>query len=194
MIARKDLTVKTLSYFHHFHTPLTLQQIHIFYPKAISLHSLEKHVKLLCKEKTLHKDFIDIDLYYTLGGIREIDRYKKARALSKEKTQRAQTYLSSLERVPVIQFIGLSGSLAMDSAKENDDIDLFIISADRRMWTARFFSIILAYIMGLKRRRGTRSDKDKVCLNLFFDGRDVSIPIEKRNAFVGHELLQMKPI
>ncbi|EKE14160.1 MAG: hypothetical protein ACD_12C00652G0001 [uncultured bacterium] len=36
--------------------------------------------------------------------------------------------------------------------------------------------------------------KNKVCLNLFFDERDLKVPRFKQTEFVGHEVLQMKPI
>jgi len=36
--------------------------------------------------------------------------------------------------------------------------------------------------------------KNKVCLNLFFDENDLNVPKFKQTEFVGHEVLQMKPI
>lgn len=189
----KDI-LKTLSYFHHFNTPLTLHYIHIFYPKAISVSLLDKYLENLCSKKLVDKDYIDSDLYYTLGGMQEIRSYTVAKGLAKQKLLIVRTYLEVLKIMPSIDFIGISGSLSMDNAKEDDDIDLCIISKPHRMWTSRITAIVLAYSMGLKRKRGTKSDKDKVCLNLFFDGREINIPREKQNAFVGHELLQMKVI
>jgi hypothetical protein len=35
---------------------------------------------------------------------------------------------------------------------------------------------------------------NKVCLNLFFDESDLMVPEFKRNEYVAHEVLQMKPI
>jgi len=36
--------------------------------------------------------------------------------------------------------------------------------------------------------------KNKVCLNLFFDERELKVPKYKQTLFVGHEVLQMKPL
>ena len=37
-------------------------------------------------------------------------------------------------------------------------------------------------------------NKDKICLNLFFDQKNLKIPKFKRSEFVAHEVLQMKPL
>lgn len=42
--------------------------------------------------------------------------------------------------------------------------------------------------------RSTDHFKDKVCLNLFFDSSNLKIPKSKQTLFVGHEVLQMKPL
>ena len=36
--------------------------------------------------------------------------------------------------------------------------------------------------------------KDKICLNLFFDESNLKVPKFKQTEFVGHEVLQMKPV
>lgn len=104
-------------------------------------------------------------------------------------------YIKLLKAIPFILLVGLSGSAAMQSAKKNDDIDLFIITAPNRLWTARFIAIICAKLCGIHRRRKDKHINSKVCLNLFFDAHDgLSIPAHKRTFYVAHELLQMKPL
>jgi len=87
-----------------------------------------------------------------------------------------------------------SGTLAMNNAKLSDDIDLFIITGEKRLWTGRFISLILAIIFKLKRRRKVKRAKDKVCLNLFFDEKNLKIPNLKKSQYVAREVLQLKPI
>ena len=36
--------------------------------------------------------------------------------------------------------------------------------------------------------------RDKICLNLFFDESNLKVPKFKQTEFVGHEVLQMKPV
>jgi hypothetical protein len=82
----------------------------------------------------------------------------------------------------------------MQNAKEDDDIDLFIITAKDRLWTARLVAVFLAIVLGLKRPRGVKKAPNRVCLNLFFDLADLAVPKPKRSVFVAHEVLQMKPL
>ena len=90
--------------------------------------------------------------------------------------------------------MGLSGSISMMNADLDDDIDLFIITQKERLFTGRFLATIFAYIMGLKRKLGQHKAPNKVCLNLFFDEKNLKVPKFKQTEFVGHEVLQMKPI
>ena len=108
----------------------------------------------------------------------------------------------------------------MMNAGPEDDIDLFIITARKKLFTGRFIALVLAQLLGLRRKREQdviasdrrergnlkkeiasssltpRNDKvaDKVCLNLFFDEKNLKVPRFKQTLFVGHEVLQMKPI
>jgi hypothetical protein len=92
----------------------------------------------------------------------------------------------------------------MMNARDDDDIDLFIITAKNRLFTGRLIALVLAQLFGLRRSRDSEKTtpyplqpttySNKVCLNLFFDERDLSVPKFKQTLFVGHEVLQMKPI
>jgi hypothetical protein len=82
----------------------------------------------------------------------------------------------------------------MQNAKVDDDIDLFIITAKNRLWTARLVAVFLSIVLGLKRPRGVKRAPNRICLNLFFDLADLAVPKQKRSEFVAHEVLQMKPL
>ncbi len=114
--------------------------------------------------------------------------------IASDKVKKVKLYVWFLSRFPQIRLVGLSGSVAMGSASKNDDIDVFIITAKRRLWTARIISIVLAKIFGIHRSYQAHHVGDKVCLNLFFDEGDISVPRYKRSEYVAHEVLQMKPL
>ena len=113
---------------------------------------------------------------------------------SKNKLRKIRLYIKLLAKFPQIKLIGLSGTVAMMNAKKNDDIDLFIITSKDRLWTGRFIAVILTQILGLKRKRGAKKAKDKICLNLFFDESKLLVPDFKKTEYVAHEILQMKPL
>ncbi len=122
---------------------------------------------------------------------------KLTRARMKEaarKLQHIKWYVRVLSYIPTIRLVGLSGSIAVGVAKKTDDIDLFIITKAHWLWTTRFLTIVIALLCGLKRSRGAKRAKDKVCLNLFFDERDVCLPKKKQTIYGAHEVLQMVPL
>jgi len=91
--------------------------------------------------------------------------------------------------------------MAMMNAKEEDDIDLFIITAKKRLFTGRFIAVVLAKLLGIYRQRENKCYMlhatcfmNKVCLNLFFDEGNLEVPDFKKTEYVAHEVLQMKPL
>ncbi|MEI6040010.1 MAG: nucleotidyltransferase domain-containing protein [Candidatus Berkelbacteria bacterium] len=70
-----------------------------------------------------------------------------------------------LQFMPFIRMIGLNGSLARGEASERSDIDLIIIAKPGRIWTCRFFSILIMMIFGLKRYENKIAGR--ICLNLY---------------------------
>ena len=148
-------------------------------------------------------------------------QYSIRRKISQKKLNnwRFRAYLRLISLFPQIKLIGLSGSISMMNAKEDDDIDLFIITAKNRLFTGRLITLALAQIFGLRRHRQFRKldtvffnrhtpmgplaivskkvsslSKNKVCLNLFFDESNLKVPKFKQTEFVGHEVLQMKSL
>jgi len=129
-------------------------------------------------------------------AIKQFNNWHKRYVFSQQKLNnfRFRLYIKLLSWFPQIHLVGLSGTVAMMNAKEKDDIDLFIISAKKRIWTARIITLLIAQLLGLRRRASETNVKDKVCLNLFFDGLNLKIPRYKQSEYVAHEALQMKPL
>ncbi|OGK26798.1 hypothetical protein A3C28_05385 [Candidatus Roizmanbacteria bacterium RIFCSPHIGHO2_02_FULL_39_9] len=162
-----------------------------------------------------YTDFLSLTkfLYYTdnmprhtLGEYKrklQVKSYKLKVTISLSKIEKILPYVKILSRFPQIKLVGLSGSAAMLNAKHDHDVDLFIITEKDRLFTGRFIALIVAELMKIRRGRliTTRvrphqsgMAKDKVCLNLFFDESDLSIPKRKRSEYVAHEVLQMKSL
>jgi hypothetical protein len=191
---KNDPILRVLKYFAFFSYPPTLKEIHLFLDKPISLKKLGKIMEKKVKTGEFRAQEIDALRYTFSGKVNFFERKQERNTYSSRKIEKLTKYLTILNRLPNLLLTGISGSVAMKNAKMTDDLDIFIITIPNRLWTARFCVIILAYILGIKRNRGDKNVTDKVCLNLFFDGRNVKIPDEKRNEYVGHEVLQLKPV
>lgn len=183
--------VKVIKYFDFFDYAPSLDEIFTFLSTKIDKQLLKKALK----QKDLRFKIYDLRLIYCLKGRERLLKLKSQRKkITEAKIIKIRHFLSLLKLFPQIRLVGLSGSAAMGSCREKDDIDLFVITARRRLFTARFISIILAFLLGLKRSRGIKKAQNKVCLNLFFDERELSVPKFKRSEYVAHEVLQMKPL
>jgi len=172
-----------IKYFAVFEYFPSFEDVYTFFPEKIS----KKRLKMAFEAEK-----------YTVGeyGIKQAQMSKLKTQISKKKLSnwKFRVYVKLISLFPQIKLIGLSGSIAMMNAKNEDDIDLFIITKKNRLFTARFLATIIAFIMGLKRPIGLKKASNKVCLNLFFDEDNLKVPKFKQTLFVGHEILQMKPI
>ena len=172
---------KVLRYFLHFDYEPSSEEIYTFFPKKIGRKRLV--------------DYIDRTSRDTLGEYNEKFKVRSSKfKISLTKIARVRRYLDFISKFPQIRLIGLSGSVAMLNANKNDDVDLFIVSARNRLWTARFIANMAAWLYGLKRGRSEKRARNKICLNLFFSESHLKISKKLRTEYMAHEVLQMMPI
>lgn len=191
----KDLTQKDIQsvceYFHIFDYAPSFDQIYRYVPTATSKKDLKKTISGMIRTGELISD--KNNRYYALRGhsaaILERPVRKRRTTI---KLQKAYTLTRILRLCPWVYMIGVSGSCAVYNARESDDIDVFIVSAPRRIWLSRITTILVAELMRSRRRRGMRMTRDTLCLNMFFDARDLAVPEDKRNMYTAHEVTQLK--
>ncbi len=149
------------------------------------------------KRVELKKKKIEINskkgFYFIKGREEIIDVRLKKLQISNKKLSIAKKAASLLIKIPTIRFIGLTGSLAMQSASENSDIDLLLITSQGNLWTTRLVSYFLLFLTGYKLRRARdKNEKDRLCLNIWLDERDLIW--RDKNIFTAHEVCQIKPL
>ena len=100
----------------------------------------------------------------------------------------AWRYARWLARVPFVQMVAVSGSLAVHNAEDGSDIDLFCITAPNRLWLARAFIVPLSKLT----RRLPRRFPLVLCPNyiLTLD----ALAIEDRHLFTAYEVAQAMPL
>lgn len=198
----------TIEYFHFFSYAPTTQELYIFLKNPMLFEDFERKLQALSQKGKLTSrvfrndyrytplQFLPCSNYhYTLGGY-SIDYQFQTKKIknSRLKLQRVSFFISLLGLLPSVRLVGLSGSVAMLSAKETDDVDLFVITTAKTMWITRLFILFVASVLRVRRRYGDRTARDKVCVNLIFDERNLAVPSSKRTEYVAHEILQMKPL
>ncbi len=217
----KKEILKVLNYFLFFDYPPTFEEIYTFLPIQTTKKRLNQELEHLIKQKKLLILNFELltDKRYTVGeyGIKKSKiKNQKSKIIQqftdfeervresgrKLSSWRFKLYIKLLSFFPQIKLVGLSGSISMMNAKKEDDIDLFIITAQNRLFTARFIAIMLAKILRIHRQRNNNIRftlyvpryTNKICLNLFFDEVDLVVLKFKQSEYVAHEVLQMKPI
>jgi len=113
--------------------------------------------------------------------------------LVEARQRRAEKATWLLQVVPFLRFIGLTGSLAYEMAKESSDIDFFIIVRKGRIWTCK---LLVDWVLGLfgLLRKGFRPEQraGKICPNRFVS--DEYLLVNPQNRYHAQDYSQMLPL
>lgn len=156
----KDAVLATLCYFDVFDFPLTSREIQRYiigfqYTEEDITHVLETDPRVESREGL-----------YCLSGRTDIIarrlRYKPHTSLL---WQKIYSFLSRIRWIPFIKMIGVCNNLAFDNADNKSDIDLFIVTDEKRLFTARFLVTAWMHLLGV-RRHGTHI-AGRFCLSFY---------------------------
>jgi hypothetical protein len=116
---------------------------------------------------------------------------------NERKWRRAKRVSGFLRFVPFVQFIGVVNSLALDNARPESDIDLFIVVKRRRLWLTRAVVTVLTHLMGVRRHHDRVSDR--VCLSFYVSERamdleQLSHPAIERDVYLHNWITQVVPM
>lgn len=194
----KESILQALIYADIFDYPLTEEElwrrlIKFRVPASrSSVQNLEFRTEL--EELKLKKIGYKKGYYYLAGKEKVVEKRRKRKKYSREKLNIAKNLVKLLKFIPTIQFVGISGGLAVDNADLDDDIDLFIISKNHLIWTTRFLATLLIGLTGRRRFPGAKDVKNKICLNMFMDEESLAICEKDQNLFIAYEIIQLKPV
>ena len=185
----EEAIIKTLVYADIFDYPLRKEEIRKWMIKVKSQKSKVKNtIKKLKIIKRQNERFF-------LKGRENIVKLRKEREkYSQEKFRIARRVVFWLKFIPTVRFIGITGALAINNAKKEDDIDLFIITSKGLLWTTRLLTTLLIDILGIRRRPYDREVNNKICLNMFMDEDCLTISPKAQDLFSAHEVIQVKPL
>jgi len=155
----------TIVYFDVFDFPLTAWEVY----RCLWREHLPSEVGFLDVQRVLDSGAFGIaarEGFYVLSGRGELIRLRKTRAaIAEKKYRRARRVSLFLSLCPFVRLVAVSNSLAYGNVRENSDIDLFIIAAKDKIWTARFFTIGFLKLCGLRPTPARK--RDTICLNFF---------------------------
>jgi predicted nucleotidyltransferase len=173
--------------------PLSLEQIHRMLTVRVDKEELTETLQSM-----QHQQLISMDKthdWYVIKGHEIAFRRRTDRIDSSKKKQAILDKFGKLLRFcPWINTIVLTGSLALDNAKESDDIDLMIITAPGTVFLCRIYAFALAKVSGLARKRGIETQPDAICVNIWLDSCDLVVPIQKVSVYSAREIVNARVI
>lgn len=145
-----DETLLTLKYFDLFDYPLKKGEL----------------FKWQFGRQTADGGVEEQDGYYFLPGRSDIIKIRKEREMvSLKKIRKAQRVARILGLVPGVKMIAIVSNLGYLNADKEADIDLFIVTRKDRIWTVRFWTVVLMMILG--QRPSKKTIRDKICLSYY---------------------------
>jgi len=170
---------------------------HLVLPRnEMDLRSATEKTKKYFKYFDYEPNQAEID--YWLIGTKITKNSKKPKITNRwaiEKIILAQKMSERLKFFPGIKMIAITGSVAANNCKEEDDIDIMIVTAKNALWVVRPLFLILLSLFFIRRKRGNNHHlKDQFCLNLWLDESAITLAKEKRNLYTAHEVLQIIPL
>lgn len=191
----------TLLFYDLLDYPLTLLEIFKYLNHSLSDSSSKIGLQQIYS--ALKKSPLQNYIRFTNGFYSLADSYSnnqqpyqkrlKRQKISAQKWKKLNKILNFLRYVPFIRGIGITGSLTLNNAKSQSDLDLLIIAQEGRIWTVRALVSILLAIFGLKRQN--QKTQDKICLNCFLTENSLNLKpeVKPQNIYSAQEYARLKP-
>lgn len=151
---------ETVFWFSLFDYPLTAREIHRFLGMAVDYAEVAGALSRSISGLEARNG-----LYFPLGkSALTIERQKRYN-YSDRKFKRALILASWFRRLPWLRLIALVNLMGANNLRDQGDIDLFIITAPRRIWLTRLLMAGTLKILNLRPRADRY--KDTFCLSFF---------------------------
>ncbi len=174
--------VRAVAYGDVFDWPLTPGEVHRYLPVRATPGQVDAALGALSGDaRAIERP----SGYVTLAGRSALVETRRRReATSRALWPQAVRYARVLGSLPFVRMVAVTGSLAVNGASDDADVDYLVVTTDGRLWLSR------ALAMGVVRAASLRHVR--LCPNYLLTRSAMSI--DERNAFTAHELAQMVPI
>ncbi len=177
--------LETLCYFAVFNYPISFYKI-CAYSKVSDVNEATHALQALVDKNLV----VEKNGLYLLHGLHQVEVNERTQN-SLQALELAHEASRILQKIPWIRLLAVTGSVAALNKTEEDDIDVFIIAQNHRLWITRFFVFLLLKTVGLYRTE--LNSKNKICTNLFVDETS-STWENNQSIYVAHEIVTMFPL
>jgi len=100
-----------------------------------------------------------------------------------------------LSKTGGVLMVGVTGSVAAESALKKEDIDLLIVTKEDELWWWRLYLRFFIWWHKVPHRKfGRQEVADEFCFNLWLDEKNLHLPTGKRNLKNATDLIMMKVV
>jgi hypothetical protein len=183
MDALAQAILRTVAYADVFDAPLTEAEIHKY---LIATPAGRDAVCRALAADLVPGGWLAVrDGHYALPGREATLAVRLRRAeISARLWPRAARYGRWIGGLPMVRMVAVTGSLAVDSADSQADLDYLIVTRPGRLWVTRALVVLLV--------RAVRGRGDTICPNYFLSEAALALP--ERTLFTAHEFVQMVPL
>jgi len=177
--------LEALAYADVYDWPLAADEVHRFLPMVADAADVTAALDAMVAASEIGLR----DGLYTLRGREWLVAQRRARAAD---SQRMWTEVARRARllawIPWIRLVAVSGSLAVSAARAGDDIDIFVVTDDGRLWLSRALTIAV----GRLPLRGHAGPRSVLCPNYLLS--ESALTLRERDVYTAHELVQLVPL
>ncbi len=156
----KKAIIRVIVFFDIFNYPMTLSEIWRFISLKCELVEVFDILENGTEGISLQNGF-----YFLSGKEKNIRERLDCYNFADRKFKRAKFIVKIYKFIPWIKMIGMTNLFGSRNLKDNSDIDLFIITEDKRIWLTRFFCVGIIKLLGWRPQINNR--RDKICLSFF---------------------------
>jgi hypothetical protein len=173
---------RSVLYASLFDYPLTLAQL-----RQTLVESSQTPTEILAtcaRSEALQKVIEQRDGFFFPRGRSDLIAERRRReAYSGQFLGRHRRFLRLACAMPYVRMAALSGSIAHRNLEGTGDLDLFIVTKGRHVWSVAVFVVLLAKLLGCRRA---------VCANFIL--ADSALALDQPDLFTASQIIHLKPL
>lgn len=182
MSGNETAIARSVIYASLFDYPLTLEQLH----QSLISSALTPQ-QILATYDASHNLRAVVGyrdgFFFPAGEERLVAERRRRETRSRAFLARHRLALRLICALPFTRMVALSGSIAHLNLEEGGDMDLFIVTRGRHVWTVSVAMIVLTRLLGVRR---------VMCANFVMS--DAHLGIEQQDLFTANQVLHLKPL
>ncbi|MBD3223720.1 MAG: hypothetical protein GF313_03275 [Caldithrix sp.] len=178
MFMIREQLMTTIKMAHRYGNGFTREQVYQFLPIKMDRYRFNSMVDALVSTQQLR------EVQSILLAENVYNSHFRHQLLSRGIFDAYKIYLKVFAHLPWVRFMALTGSNAFESCcHEEDDIDLFVVTAGDRLWITYLWMVLLSKLTNKRKY---------LCLNYLVD--EDHLTVYPHNYFAAVQLLQMRPL